>query len=53
MKRLRAMLCALLAGALLAGCGVQPRTDDKQGGGAAVDLTKYAAREAGYPAYPH
>ena len=53
MKRLRAMLCALLAGALLAGCAVQPRTDDKQGGGAAVDLTKYAAREAAYPAYPH
>ena len=52
MKRLRAMLCALLAGVLLAGCGVQPRTDDKQGGGAAVDLTKYAAREAAYPAYP-
>ena len=53
MKRLRAILCALLAGALLAGCGVQPRTDDKQGGGAAVDLTKYAAREAAYPTYPH
>ena len=52
MKRLRAMLCALLAGALLAGCGVQPWTDDKQGGGAAVDLTKYAAREAAFPAYP-
>ena len=31
MKRLRAMLCALLAGVLLAGCAVQPRTDDKQG----------------------
>ena len=53
MKRLRAMLCALLAGTLLTGCAVQPRTDDKQGGGAAVDLTKYAAREAAYPAYPH
>ena len=53
MKRLRAMLCALLAGILLAGCGVQPRTDNEQGGGAAVDLTKYAAREAAYPAYPH
>ena len=52
MKRLRAILCALLAGALLAGCGVQPRTDDKQGGGAAVDLTKYAVKEAAFPAYP-
>ena len=53
MKRLRAMLCALLAGVLLAGCAVPPRTDDQQGGGAAVDLTKYAAREAAYPTYPH
>ena len=52
MKRLRAILCALLAGALLASCGVQPRTDDKQGGGAAVDLTKYAVKEAAFPAYP-
>ena len=52
MKRLRAILCALLAGALLAGCGVQPRTDDKQRGGAAVDLTKYAVKEAAFPAYP-
>ena len=52
MKRLRAILCALLAGALLAGCGVQPRTDDKQSGGAAVDLTKYAVKEAAFPAYP-
>ena len=52
MKRLRAMLCALLAGVLLAGCAVQPRTDDKQGGGAAVDLTKYVVKEAAYPAYP-
>ena len=52
MKRLRAILCALLAGALLAGCGVQPRTDDKQGGGAAVDLTRYAVKEAAFPAYP-
>ena len=52
MKRLRAMLCALLAGVLLVGCAVQPRTDDKQGGGAAVDLTKYAVKEAAFPAYP-
>ena len=52
MKRLRAILCALLAGVLLAGCGVQPRTDDKQGGGAAVDLTRYAVKEAAFPAYP-
>ncbi len=53
MKRLKAILCALLAGALLAGCtAAQPGTTNKQGGGAAVDLTKYAAKEAAYPAYP-
>ena len=53
MKRWKAAACAALAGLMLAGCAVQPRTDDKQGGGTAVDLTQYAAREATYPAYPH
>ena len=52
MKRVRAICCAVLAVLVLAGCAVQPQTDDKQGGGAAVDLTKYAVREAAYPAYP-
>ena len=33
MKRWKAAACAVLAGLMLAGCAVQPRTDDKQGGG--------------------
>ena len=53
MKQWKAAACAVLAGLMLAGCAVQPRTDDKQGGGTAVDLTQYAVREAAYPAYPH
>ena len=52
MKRLKAAMCAVLAGLMLAGCAVQPQTDNKRGGGAAVDLTKYVVREAAYPAYP-
>ena len=52
MKRWKAAACAVLAGLMLAGCAVQPRTDDKQGGGTAVDLTQYVVREAAYPAYP-
>ena len=52
MKRLRAILCALLAGLMLAGCAVQPQMDNKRGGGAAVDLTEYVVKEAAYPAYP-
>ena len=52
MKRVRAICCAVLAGLILAGCAVQPQTDNKRGGGAAVDLTKYVVKEAAYPAYP-
>ena len=52
MKRLKAAMCAVLAGLMLAGCAVQPQTDNKRGGGAAVDLTKYVVRETVYPAYP-
>ena len=52
MKRVRAICCAVLAGLLLAGCAVQPQTDNKRGGRAAVDLTKYVVKEAAYPAYP-
>lgn len=52
MKRVRAICCAVLAGLMLAGCAVQPQTDNKRGGGTAVDLTKYVVREAAYPAYP-
>lgn len=52
MKRVRAICCAVLAGLMLAGCAVQPQTDNKRGGGAAVDLTKYVVKETVYPAYP-
>lgn len=52
MERVRAICCAVLAGLMLAGCAVQPQTDNKRGGGAAVDLTKYVVKEAAYPAYP-
>lgn len=53
MKRVRAMLCALLAGMLLAGCGSEEViTCRAEGPVAAVDLTKYVVKEAAYPAYP-
>ena len=54
MKRWKAAACAVLVGLLLAGCGttVQPKNDDRQGGGTAVDLTQYAVKEAVYPDYP-
>lgn len=47
------MLCALLAGMLLAGCGSEEViTCRAEGPVAAVDLTKYVVKEAAYPAYP-
>ena len=52
MKRVRAICCAVLAGLMLAGCAVQPQTDNKRGGGAAVDLTKYVVKEAAYRPIP-
>ena len=53
MKRVRAMLCALLAGMLLAGCGSEEViTCRAEGPVAAVDLTKYVVKESAYPAYP-
>ena len=53
-KRMRVIVCGVLAALMLAGCGttVQPKNDDRQGGGAAVDLMRYAVKEAVYPAYP-
>ena len=42
MKRMRAIVCGVLAVLVLAGCG----------SGAGVDLTQYAVKEAAYPAYP-
>ena len=41
-KRVRAIVCGVLAALMLAGCG----------SGAGVDLTQYAVKEAAYPAYP-
>ena len=55
MKRWKAVICAALAGLLLAGCGttpVQQKHDSEQGGGTAVDLTQYTVAEAVYPEYP-
>ena len=53
-KQARAIVCGVLAALMLAGCGatVQPKNNDRQGGGAAVDLTQYAVKETVYPAYP-
>ena len=55
MKRMRAMVCGLLAALTLAGCGTQqPDREPQQGGGAAAakDLTQYAVAEAAYPVFP-
>lgn len=53
MKRLKAAMCAVLAGLMLAGCGSKEViTCRAEGPVAAVDLTKYVVRETVYPAYP-
>lgn len=53
MKRLKAVMCAVLAGLMLAGCGSEEViTCRAEGPAAAVDLTKYVVKEAAYPAYP-
>ncbi len=53
MKRMRAILCGILAALMLAGCGTQTDVRQPQGGGvAAVDLRSYAVKEAAYPVYP-
>ena len=53
MKRLKAAMCAVLAGLMLAGCGSKEViTCRAEGPAAAVDLTKYVVKEAAYPAYP-
>ncbi len=53
MKRMRAILCGVLAALTLAGCGgaeeVVCRSERPD---PAVDLTQYAIREAAYPVYP-
>ena len=53
MKRMRAILCGVLAALMLAGCGGEEQVvyglerPDLE-----VDLTQYAVREAAYPVYP-
>ena len=53
MKRMRAILCGVLAALTLAGCGgaeqVICRSERPD---PTVDLTQYAIREAVYPEYP-
>lgn len=46
MKRVKAIVCGVLAALMLAGCGAQ------QGGVTDVKLTEYALAEAAYPVYP-
>lgn len=45
MKRVKMLLCAVLAALMLAGCG-------GQGGAVKVDISTYALAEAEYPTYP-
>ena len=52
MKRLRAILCALLAGALLAGCGKVEEGGRSERPEPAMELAKYIVAEAEYPVYP-
>ena len=53
MKRMRAILCGVLAALMLAGCGgVEEVVCRSERPDPAVDLTQYAVREAAYPVYP-
>ena len=53
MKRLKAAMCAVLAGLMLAGCGSKEViTCRAEGPAAAVDLAQYVVKETAYPAYP-
>ena len=53
MKRMRAMLCGVLAALMLAGCGgVEVITCQSERPAPAADLTQYAVREAAYPVFP-
>ena len=53
MKRMRAILCGVLAALMLAGCGgVEQVVCWSERPDPAVDLTQYAVREAAYPVYP-
>ena len=53
MKRMRAILCGVLAALMLAGCGgVEVITCQSERLAPAADLTQYAVREAAYPVFP-
>ncbi len=53
MKKVRMMLCILLAALMLAGCGgVEVITCQSERPAPAADLTQYAVVEAAYPVFP-
>ena len=52
MKRLKAAMCAVLAGAMLVGCGKVEEGGRSEGPAPAVDLAQYVVKETAYPAYP-
>ena len=52
MKRLKAVMCAVLAGAMLAGCGKVEEGGRSERPEPAVDLAQYVVKETAYPAYP-
>ena len=53
MKRMRAILCILLAALMLAGCGgAEEEVCQSERPAPAVDLTQYAVAEAAYPVLP-
>ncbi len=53
MKRMRAIVCGVLAALMLAGCGgVEVITCQSERPAPAADLTQYAVREAAYPVFP-
>ena len=53
MKRMRAILCGVLAALVLAGCGgVEQVACGSERPAPAADLTQYAVKEAAYPVFP-
>ena len=53
MKRMRAIVCGVLAALMLAGCGgVEVITCQSERPAPAADLTQYAVVEAAYPVFP-
>ena len=53
MKRMRAILCGVLAALMLAGCGgAEEEVCQSERPAPAVDLTQYAVAEAAYPVLP-